>query len=243
MKRSLIIGTICSFFITSSAFASTLCVVSKIPVGNDGKVPMANRFKVASGSSCPKNYSRVTDSSKFKGDKGNTGDRGIQGIPGNPGISGVAGASSFEIIPTGTTIKGVGGLMSISNESSFTTYASTSFNALLPNKLLSEDIIIARAEALDNYANCGSPNYVCLSDYEKAKNASGCTGTFQNPTAPSGKVCIYFNPNGFYATYKNLIEGRVSTDNANFIFRPSFGILLTGSNLAQGNYTWAYTAP
>ena len=77
--------------ISSSASAATLCVKTKIPVWSDGTVSMANRFKYVSGSSCPSGYSRVVDSTKFKGDKGDKGDKGATGAQGAVGPQGVKG--------------------------------------------------------------------------------------------------------------------------------------------------------
>lgn len=173
-----------------------------------------------------------------KGDKGDTGSVGPQGIQGSngakgdPGEAGAAGQSAFDTLASGTTVRGF-------IETGFGGYGS--FQALVPQLLTNDDIIIARNKAVTDLC----PDLSCLSDSELEKDASGCTGSFENPTAPGGKVCIY--PRLIVAESRVRMEGRVSEDRnffPNLFWKSHFELVSTVSGVSlQLDGTFAYTAP
>jgi hypothetical protein len=85
-----------------------------------------------------------------------------------------------------------------------------------------------------------------LSEFESS-GASRCTGTPENPTAPSGVVCIYPTTNvnaeslvGFNIV--NIANSNTASPTAGSVgFGLSWDAITTGVSAVEG--VWAYTAP
>ncbi len=227
---------VCFLAFTHSAQAEILCVRNKTKATRAIKLSSSFRT-VGSGESCPKGFSQLIDTSVFKGEKGDKGDTGAAG---SNGANGANGQSAFDTLSSGTTIKGV--LTTSSGQNA----GFGTFSALVPENITASNVIIARNSVLDTQCTAaGSPNFACLSTTELAKNAADCTGTVDNPTAPSGKICIYPRTAAIPGNTTRL-EGRAEQfAGQNYFFRPYFQIqVMSGTSTnAQITGTWAYTAP
>lgn len=158
--------------------------------------------------------------------KGQKGDTGNAGAPGAPGTSIFTSS-----IPSGTTIAGAWGGRYIAPQLAFNNsyLISTSFPVQAPLGLSDAEVNAAPS------VFAGDPD-------------ATCTGSFDNPSAPAGNVCIYISRannasvTGFRLTNPG-VAGSSPGDAFGFIVR----ILDTGTvgNTATTNAegTWAYTAP
>ncbi len=159
-----------------------------------------------------------------RGPVGARGATGAKGATGAAGAAGVNGASAFNTVPAGVTIRGVVGL------DIDATGTAGDWGTL-------ETMGMPAAVALDDahvainilgWVDLGSNTAPTTTDTD-----SGCTGSPANPTAPSGKVCIYV----------------LHSDNAQDLFGYGVdskqGFKLNFTNVAIGDSfvdaTWAYT--
>jgi hypothetical protein len=123
-------------------------------------------------------------------------------------------------IPSGVTVKGIFGAVESDDTANVAVYDYVSFPLPAPAALAHTDI---------NFA----PNAAAADD-----NA-GCTGTPTNPTAPSGKVCLYIltaSDANDAATGNSLIPA--ATQPLGFYINYP-----TSAATAGLDGTWAYTAP
>jgi len=157
------------------------------------------------------------------GPKGDKGDKGSPGVP---------GTSIFpSSIPSGTTVAGGWGGRYIAPQlaGNNTYLISTSFPVKAPAPLSDATVNVAPNAA------AGDPDPTC-------------TGSSDNPTAPSGKVCIYISRTdnagvtGFRLTNPG-VSGSAPGDAYGFIVRilDAGTVGPTATTNAEG--TWAYTAP
>ena len=224
------------------ARADVLCMKSSLKAG---KSSISTKGLLVAGSTCPKGTTQVLNTTVFTGPAGAAGSQGAQGPAGATGPQGPAGANgargtgAYDTLPSGTTVRGV-----LTNNPTFPSLllADGNFSAILPQPLTSADVIIARTSALDSACTTGGmTNFTCLSATEAAKNSAVCSGTVDNPTAPAGKLCIYWGT-GSGVSAGAALEGQVAAKN--YLFRPTFRVYNTGSgNSLVGTATWAYTAP
>jgi hypothetical protein len=91
----------------------------------------------------------------------------------------------------GDTIRGVVGG---AGTSSILQFLPISLPTASPVAIMDEDILIANTSNLSDISG-GCSGSGCLSEDQKSKNASVCSGNFDNPTAPAGKLCIYVDVN------------------------------------------------
>jgi hypothetical protein len=240
--RSLSLSALFIFLMVaiSPSYAQVLCV-RKSQSLSKSKVPLSSAIRVAAR--CPAGFVRVLDTATFKGQAGNTGPQGPRGATGPTGpvgpsgASGADGASAFDTLASGTTVRGV---ITISNgqNAGFGT-----FNALVPQLVADADVIIARNSVLGSNINCST--FSCLSAAEASKNASACSGSESNPTAPPGKVCIYPRT-ATIPDSTTRIEGRAQQfAGQNYFFRPYFHVQVVSGTIGATTITgtWAYTAP
>jgi hypothetical protein len=140
------------------------------------------------------------------------GAQGAQGPAGPPGAAGAPGTSVFaEEIPSGTTVTGVWATLVEDT-------AGVSFPVPAPDAPQDSDV---------NFA----PDASSATDDDDAS----CTGSFQSPTAPPGKVCLYVDVMGpGVGTLRGYGLGRRGF----FVYSLPNSPSNTG---ARGS--WAYTAP
>jgi hypothetical protein len=112
-----------------------------------------------------------------------------------------------------------------------------SFPVALSQKLENADVVVASNSISTTGCGLGS----CLASFE-ASQASVCTGTYDNPTAPAEKVCIYM-------IFKlNIDQQSVSASPLNSPEETSTkGFSLLFSAKDPGDFyiagVWAYKAP
>ena len=151
--------------------------------------------------------------------------------------TGSLGSSSSMV--SGETVRGVVGGASTS---ALLQFVPISLPKAAPAPILNSDIFIAYTVNLsDITGNCTIST--CLSESEKAKDAVVCGGSFDAPSAPAGKLCIYVDVN--YAAYD--IEGQLMAKTSNPNGGSSFGAGLQWNTRSGFNSkikaSWAYTAP
>lgn len=143
--------------------------------------------------------------------------------PGPKGARGPRGFSAWETIPSGVTVKGTayedGGTDSTADD--FAAY--TAFPGVAPAQLTDADV------------NFSSDAYAATTDDDPS-----CTGSYQAPTAPAGKVCLYM---GGVTNLTNL-DGQVFGADPLTIY----GFYVYGDELGADvdsyyYFSWAYTAP
>lgn len=153
---------------------------------------------------------------------------------------------SHKTIPSGTTVYGViGGRYEARGVGeSFDAFSS------LPAKTAQifdneNDVQVGITPAIDNDCSGGT----CLTA-EENDVASRCTGSPENPTAPSGVVCIYptGNLNARFLVGFNIVNGfNPTTPNAPSPSDGAVGFGLGWESVASGSTlveaVWAYTAP
>jgi hypothetical protein len=203
---------------TSTALADKLCLQSTV---NKRTFKVTNKSVVAA--KCPKGYTQLADTSKFQGPAGPQGPAGAQG------------PSAFDIMPAGATVRGFIGLSQDFRPAGDLVMVYSSIPAKIPTPLVDNKVIIKANSPL--LAECGSIN--CLAMTEQVDNAL-CTGTFENPTAPAGYVCIYLTylPQ---AIVPQSLQGVGLINNAPQAFAIYYQTASDGYTSLEG--TWAYTAP
>jgi hypothetical protein len=131
-------------------------------------------------------------------------------------------------IPPGETVKG--SIFEIAC-GSFGSFNVSLFLAPYPFKLKSENTIVRATPAVTSECvNLGD----CLNSEEVAQQ-SQCTGSFSNPTAPPGMVCIY--PDVFFN-----VRGIQASGSGGYGF---YGFWSTAPGTSCSNFSanWAFTAP
>lgn len=144
----------------------------------------------------------------------------------NAAALGGVGAGAFQTfgdraIPSGTTVTGPLGIaVSAGGASSMDIKEAISLGGIAP---------VALTDATVNFASAAG-----VTDADPA-----CTGSASNPTAPAGKVCLYFGlGQGLGSTFEGLaIPG---TDG-----RRGFMVHINNPSVSGGGIfgSWAYTAP
>ena len=170
--------------------------------------------------------------------------RSFKSVPSNEGcprgfFSILDTASESTELETGDTVKGVIGGAGVVGLLQF---VPISLSKAAPSAIQSEDMVIARVPNLsDITGNCSGAG--CLSAFESAKDASVCTGTFDNPTAPVGKLCVYVDVN--YGAYDLEVQLMSKSTNPNGGSRFGGGLQwrTTSGYVSKIKANWAYTAP
>jgi hypothetical protein len=215
--RLSILVTAAILCITSTAFADKLCLQSTV---NKKTLKVTNKSVVAA--KCPKGYTVLADTSSF------------QGPAGAQGATGARGPSAFDTIPSGTTVTGFMAQGEIARTDD-SVWVFASIPAKIPTPLVDNKVIITANSVL--LAGCGSIN--CLAMAEQVDNGL-CTGTFENPTAPAGYVCIYLTDVPLSISPQSL-QGVGLINNAPQGFAVYYVTSFDGYTSLEG--TWAYTAP
>jgi len=140
---------------------------------------------------------------------------------------------------SGETARGVVGGAGLS---SILQFVPISLPKSAPVPIQDSDILIANVANLsDLTGNCSSS--ACASAVQQAKDNELCTGSFDAPTAPSGKLCVYVDVN--YAGYD--IESQLMAKSSNPNGGSRFGVGLQwrtfGGYNSKIKASWAYTAP
>lgn len=225
MYRNLAFAFI-SLFLTigpfsANAFSDQLCQAKKIKVNKKGIAKPS--IKLVKTAKCPRGFKALIDLAAVLG-------QGIPGPKGDPGVS------ATDPLPTGKTIVGVIGgdfQQDDTNLGDWRVLASLPISA--PAALKEEDVLIQNNDKVDN--DClGEP---CVAASELAKPAV-CTGSFANPSAPQGKLCIY-TLSSVNARSLRSFPVPLNPD------APARGISVSWSVMGPGdtffNGIWAYTAP
>ena len=114
------------------------------------------------------------------GPAGATGPTGDTGAPGQPGTTGPRGLSEWDVIPSGVTVTGALVWDGNSDGRNASDFASVDLPGVAPAALTADTV------------NFAESNIATIVDAD-----ASCEGTVVEPTAPSGKVCIYpFNSGG-----------------------------------------------
>ncbi len=223
---------------SGDAYGDKVC----ISVTVNKKLKTSIRTQVAA--TCPKGFNELVDTATLAGPAGPAGPAGATGSQGPAGAQGPVGSrglSAFDPLPSGTTVRGVvGGWGNTANLS----FVTESLPASTTTAIKSQDMIIAHTPRLVSYCESTYVDGVedCLSADELAKDETVCTGSFDNPTAPAGKVCIYVDV--MYMAYD--LEAQLVAATANPAQGSPFGFGLqwfTASGTSKVKATWAYTAP
>lgn len=148
---------------------------------------------------------------------GPAGPTGATGATGPAGAQGPRGFSAWDTIPSGVTVKGQE-FMDLDG----TGWVNVSLPGVAPAPLSNASV---------NWATDG--------DADTADDDATCTGSYANPTAPAGKVCLYHDGAG--QGDATNISG-LAWVNAALRTRAFYAQFIGGS--PGGVYfTWAYTAP
>jgi hypothetical protein len=117
-------------------------------------------------------------------------------------------------VPSRTTVRGVWASSGARPQNAATILAAVSFPLPAPQPVAYTDVLI-----------------------DGTTNGAACTGTLAAPTAPRGKVCVYWTPNEGIGTPRPSDVG-VAT-------RFGFAVDVPGTNFnsQEAVGTWAYTAP
>jgi len=157
------------------------------------------------------------------GASGERGPAGPAGAQGEPGSRGPRGASAWDVIPTGTQLRG-------SVEWDQSTTGSTGIDSTsiaLPGRTPSD-----LADSSIRFGTPPGPGVVIPAQVDPA-----CDGTADAPTAPPGKVCVYLRGSGHV---KSL--GAFGLQDEGFAL-----FWLPDTTTAGVDYfvsaRWAYTAP
>jgi hypothetical protein len=173
----------------------------------------------------------LTGATGPQGPIGPTGSQGPIGVPGaigpegpqgDPGPTGARGASAWEALPTGTTVRGdMSYLLPAPNTAPQSYGFAFELPALPP---------VALADPNVGFQAGGAP------EINPAHIHPGCTGSYANPTAPSGVVCIY---TGTLSNVSNL---------SRLVTWPEEGVVGISLSVPAAlpitlEARWAYTAP
>ncbi len=154
------------------------------------------------------------------GAAGLVGPAGATGATGATGGTGPRGFSAWDTIPSGVTVFG----QEFANLRGTAGVINVNLPAAAPTPLFDEAI---------NFAGNSSVT---------TDDDATCTGTYGNPTAPAGKVCLYNFALGSTGT-ATVAEGTSWTGST--LGTRAFYADYSGapSNVGEVFFTWAYTAP
>lgn len=199
---------------------------------------------------CGRGYSELSESRIKrlvigKGETGDRGPRGERGLPGAKGLTGAKGATglgAFDKIPASKTITGViGGLITSTSSVAGDVAAwskTESIAGVIPSGITSTEVIVAY-NGLFTQCNSSAPNrarYNCMNAADSSE-ASLCTGSVENPTAPRGKICIYV----YSLSNAYNVEGKAAA-NTKAGFELTWVSVPTESATTDLRAVWAYTA-
>ncbi len=181
--------------------------------------------KVKDFSLLARDFKRGQLSAGPQGAPGPPGEQGVQGpegTAGRDGTPGQPGASAFgSTIPSGTTVTGI-----IHHESDCT--VDCEYGASFPSPA-------PAGESLNNSEVNFAPDLSALSTDDDAS----CTGTTSSPTAPAGRVCLYFFDQNNVSSVAGFTDG---VANGRFGFYANITPVTAGA-ATRVTATWAYTAP
>ena len=229
-----LIASVCA--VSATANADKLCLKTTV-----NKKTFKVTTQSARAAACPAGYRAIADTTSFVGPAGSAGAAGTTGSAGATGPKGDRGEGSIDILDSGQTISG----SIVATGSGCGTYtAAISFPAAAPLGLTQDDVIIVEPplSECNPCLNWGAPLGNCDPCIQSAftANASLCTGNANFPTAPAGKVCVYFKP-GFW---------RASNMGAYTIGRFGFSLRADRQSHSDGcsesahyEAVWAYHAP
>jgi hypothetical protein len=151
-----------------------------------------------------------------QGATGAAGPTGAAGAAGAQGAKGDPGRSALSSLATNETVRGV--VVAEGNAAAAGGFVGTGVSLPIPAPV-----------ALDN-------GHVNVDGSDDPGDA--CTGTYANPTAPAGFVCVYINTSTNLSNIIGFVPfGQVTR----------FGFAVDGTTGAGGNAyftgSWAYTAP
>jgi hypothetical protein len=152
------------------------------------------------------------------GPTGPTGQTGGIGPAGTPGIPGLPGRSALSPLQSGETERGFAAILAMAGDSDQFFGSGTTLSIPAPVALDEKHVSVDGSD----------------------ENAGECTGTFANPTAAAGYVCVYPE------TEQNIysVQGGASEQSPT-----KYGFLVYGYSSQGGPHpvaltaTWAYTAP
>lgn len=150
---------------------------------------------------------------------GPTGPQGDPGAQGDPGPQGDRGLSSWDVIPSGTTVTGNAGWQFYAGLDNQLHNFSVDLPGTAPVSLTPTDV---------NFAGTAATT---IDDDPQ------CTGTAAVPTAPPGKVCLYL----YGTSGADNIQGANAQNLGDRAFYVSW--LANGTGSMWLYTTWAYTAP
>ncbi len=176
--------------------------------------------KGATGAAGPAGPAGPQGAAGPQGPQGNTGSEGKQGSEGPQGDP----AAYPEVLPPGKTETG--------------TFAGSGYT-----KVTSENLHIPISFPIPvSFEENGEGNYEENAKYVSSSGGGECTGTSRHPTAPSGKLCIYY-----YNTF-NQRKGEAFTLTGGEEGAEPSGTTLqiypeNGESTTNVNVSWAVTAP
>lgn len=155
------------------------------------------------------------------GPAGMTGPTGPTGATGSTGATGPRGASAWDTIPSGTTVSG-------------RIYTETVATATGQYVVQNVNLPAVAPAGLDN----AHVNFAADSSTATTDDDAACTGSYEAPTAPAGKVCLYLGS----FTGLSSIAGYAWFDQGGgaFYARETTAVASGQVNIYA---TWAYTAP
>lgn len=160
------------------------------------------------------------------GPAGAAGAPGAAGAVGPAGPTGTPGRSAGDTLPAGQTMTGYFSFSGTTATADLNTFHIVSLPMRVPTPLTSASAVDFSADAFPSTTD----------------DDDDCTGTFSNPTAPSGQVCLYVSAVSGIAA----LEGQVLDPSDSTASRSAFGVQYNVTN-DNGAYrlfaAWAYTAP
>ena len=218
---------------TYADVAATLALVLALGTGGayaagkiTGKQIAANAItssKIKNGTIAPVDLSSATKRT-MAGPAGATGARGATGATGATGPAGSTGprgTSAWDTIPSGTTVTGRIYTATIATATGQAVVENVNLPAVAPT-------------GLDN----GHVNFAADSSTTTTDDDGTCTGSYEQPTAPAGKVCLYMGSSSGLGS----IVGDAWFDHGGGAFYV-VGTTTADSGQVSIYATWAYTAP
>jgi hypothetical protein len=154
-----------------------------------------------------------------------TGPAGPAGATGATGATGARGFSAWDVIPSGVTVTGAYFLDDTSAGP-----GNHTINIAFPFK--------ARSLLADTDVNFST--YVLFDSNLASDKTASCTGTYYDPTAPAGKVCIYMTQNLGISLMAGMSPYFAAQDTG---FRIDYLVNVGLGEDVFSAMSWAYTAP
>jgi Collagen triple helix repeat (20 copies) len=160
------------------------------------------------------------------GPQGPAGSQGPKGEPGEPG------SSAFDFVPTGVTITGVVGMDTTVETTPGFDYGVLATLTMPDNVAITDDDVFVN---IDSWQSLDGTQSAPTTDDANA----GCDGTFADPTAPAGTVCVYviFSDNAEQLRGYGIGSDTVGWSNAGF--KLAWTSQRTGDSFVDA--VWAYT--